>query len=69
MNSSTDHRLKEYVEYVRNTGQRPLATAAFDEDWEPVGPSVRRDMLAAGLIEEALGALMLTDKGEALLHD
>jgi hypothetical protein len=56
--------MKQYVQYVRNTGQRPLPTAAFDEDWEPAGPMIRRQMLEAGLIEEWGGALMLTDKGD-----
>lgn len=59
--------LKQYAQYVRNTGQRPLACAAFDDDWEPIGPMVRREMLAAGLIEEWDGGLMLTEKGDALL--
>jgi hypothetical protein len=59
--------LRRYVEYIHNTGQRPLSCAAFDEDWEPVGPRVRDEMRALGLIEAWGGALMLTDKGEALL--
>jgi hypothetical protein len=43
--------LEKYVEYIRNTGQRPLAVAAFDEDWEPIGPMVRADMMKADLIQ------------------
>lgn len=56
--------LKEYVEYIVNTGRRPLATEMFDEDWEPIGPMVRAEMQGAGLIDQGLGGLMLTDKGE-----
>lgn len=52
-------RLRRYVEYIDNTGQRPLACSAFDEDWEPIGPQIRRDMIEAGLIEEYDGWLML----------
>jgi hypothetical protein len=59
---------KRYAEYIQNTAQRPLAASAFDDDWEPIGPKVRREMGASGLIEEWGGALMLTEKGESLLH-
>ena len=51
--------LRKYVEYIHNTGQRPLACAAFDDDWEPIGPMVRKDLVKAGLIEEHEGYLML----------
>lgn len=61
--------LKQYVKYVRNTAQRPLAIAAFDDDWEPVGPRVRADLERAGLIEQSMGALMLTNAGEAIADD
>ena len=44
-------RFKQYIEYINNTGQVPLATAAFDEDWEPIGPRVRADMVKADLIQ------------------
>jgi len=59
-----DH-LNKYCKYVRNTNNRPLAAAFFDEDWEPIGPNLRADMERRGLIEQALGGLMLTDAGEA----
>lgn len=58
--------LRKYAEYVRNTEKRPLATSAFDEDWEPAGPMIRRQMVEAGLIEEWGGGLMLSDEGERL---
>lgn len=41
---------KKYVQYIKNTGRVPLAVAMFDEDWEPIGPMVRRDMVEEGLI-------------------
>lgn len=45
-------RLKQYVDYIRNTGQKPLSTAAFDDDWDPIGPLLRKEMTALGLIYE-----------------
>ena len=51
--------LKQYVDYIKNTGRVPLAIADFDEDWEPIGPTIRRDMVRAGLIEEWEGGLVL----------
>lgn len=42
--------LKQYVDHIRNTGQVPLLVSMFDDDWEPIGPRVRKDLLAAGMI-------------------
>ncbi len=42
--------LQKYVDYIKNTGQVPLKVAHFDDDWEPIGPTVRRDLLGANLI-------------------
>jgi len=61
-----DH-LRKYVQYIHNTGQSLLPIDAFDDDWEPIGPSVRRDLVAAGLIIETNGRVALHDKGIALL--
>ena len=58
--------LKEFAEYIVNTGRRPLAVDLFDDDWEPNGPKIRAEMEAAGLLEQSLGGLALTDKGESL---
>jgi hypothetical protein len=41
---------QKYVDYINNTGQRPLSVEAFDDDNDPIGPMVRRDMAAEGLI-------------------
>lgn len=57
--------LKQYVQYIRNTAQVPLKCEHFDEDWEPVGPMVRRDLVAAGWITEAHDGLRLTDAAPA----
>jgi len=58
------HRFHKYVEYIRNTGQPVLACSAFDDDWSPVGPMIRRDMEKNDIIEQAAGGLMLTRKAE-----
>lgn len=59
-------RFAQYCQYVRNTGRVILAAADFDDDWAPIGPSLRRDMEAAGLIAQEHDALYLTDLGETL---
>lgn len=41
---------QKYLDYIKNTGGSPTIEM-FDDDWEPIGPMVRRDMLKAGLIE------------------
>lgn len=61
--------LKKYLQYVRNTGNRPLAIIHFDDDWEPIGPTVRSDLMRYGLIEQHAGGLMLTVEAEAMLDD
>ena len=54
-----DPSLQRYVDYIRNTGRNPLEKAAFDDDWQPVGPSVREQLEAAGLIIQAGPVLSL----------
>ncbi len=51
------NKLLEYVDYIRNTGRVPLPIVMFDEDWEPIGPRVRADLVAAGLVAETEGGL------------
>ena len=63
------HFLQQYVQYIYNTKQCPLAVSAFDNDWEPIGPIVRRDLVASGLVTEWYGGIMLTDAGEAMLDE
>lgn len=42
---------QNYIDYLNNTNRLPLPVAQFDEDWEPIGPKIRRDMEAADLIQ------------------
>lgn len=46
-----NQRFQQYIEYINNTGQKPLSVSNFDEDWEPIGPRLRQDMSAADLIQ------------------
>lgn len=41
-------RLAQYVDYINNTAQVPLKTEDFDEDWDPIGPSVRGELVEEG---------------------
>lgn len=50
--------LQKYVDYIHNTGIT-LTTAQFDEDWEPIGPTVRRDLMRAGLCMEDEGYIIV----------
>jgi hypothetical protein len=43
-------RFQKYLDYIDNTGGAP-SVEEFDEDWEPIGPMVRRDMETAGLVK------------------
>lgn len=43
-------RFQQYIDYINNTGMGRVPIEIFDDDHEPVGPMVRADMQAAGLI-------------------
>lgn len=51
--------LGKYLEYIRNTGRRPLPIPIFDEDWEPAGPLIRKRLVAAKMIDEWGGGIMI----------
>lgn len=53
--------LQQYVDYIKRTGQVPLKTIHFDDDWDPIGPQVRKDLVAAGLTYEKDGGVYLTE--------
>jgi len=54
--------LEKYVSYIKSTGRSPLPVEMFDEDWEPIGPQVRRQLLTAGLVAQCAGGLVLVNK-------
>lgn len=58
--------LDKYVQYIKNTGLIPLRVSHFDEDWEPIGPQVRRDLVSAKMIKQHGGQIYLP--GDVSLH-
>lgn len=62
--SSNDY-LKQYLQYLENTGHADdgLPITQFDEDWEPIGPELRRDMLKLRWTAESSGKVFLTLTG------
>lgn len=57
----SDYYLR-YLDYVVNTGG--CTTDQFDEDWEPIGPQLRADLMPR-YIEMADGKMVLTQAGRA----
>lgn len=43
----------DYIKYLRNAGDGSVSISAFDEDWEPIGPRVRADLVREGRCYEA----------------
>ena len=70
---------KRALDYIRNNSgdlHGSVKVEWFDDDHEPIGPSLRGDLLHAGMIEEAIGpndveCIRMTDKGREELgkHD
>ena len=58
--------LIQYLQYVQNTGGN-ANIAQFDDDWEPIGPMLRRDLMPAYIFEKSDGKLALTEAGKAEL--
>lgn len=58
--------LKQYTQYIKNTGQVPLKIEHFDDDWAPIGLTVRIALRDNGLVTEEADGLRLTRKGESL---
>lgn len=59
--------------YIINTGQVPLRTVDFDDDWSPVGDAYRAELLESDLItiiepseENGQGGITLTVSGHVL---
>jgi hypothetical protein len=49
-----------YLDYIKNAGGSPKVEW-FDDDYEPVGPTVRSDMEKAGLIRTVNGRLEIIE--------
>lgn len=55
---------EQYLRYIENVGGRSTVKA-FDEDWAPIGPKLRRDL--SEFILEEQGILILTRAARAAL--
>jgi hypothetical protein len=47
------------IDYINNTGSTILPIKVFDEDHEPIGPTLRSEMKRLGIIEETEGMVVL----------
>ncbi len=54
--------LMKYIEYITNTGGSPTV-GQFDDDWEPIGPMVRKDLLEEGMITVVDGTITAVEGG------
>ncbi len=50
---------EKYIEYIKRTGGSPKIKW-FDDDFEPIGKTIRKEMKKAGLIVEKDGKIKLT---------
>jgi hypothetical protein len=59
----------EALQYIQNTGGI-VSIKNFDEDHEPIGPSLRNDLWKNELIEHSMGGTMisLSSKGRIAVH-
>lgn len=53
--------LVRYLQYVHNTGGN-CTIAIFDDDWEPIGPMLRAELMPK-YVTEFLGKVVLTPAG------
>lgn len=59
--------LIQYLQYVQNTGGN-ATVAQFDDDWEPIGPMLRGELMPTYITEMPDGKLALTEAGKAALQ-
>jgi len=58
---------KQYLQYVINAGGPTIEQ--FDDDWEPIGPRLRKQLSDEGLIDESDHSVRLTALGKASLQN
>jgi hypothetical protein len=58
--------MKKAIQYIRNTGET-ATVAQFDDDHEPIGPSLREDIEKYFTVEG--GVMKLTHLGRAVLGE
>lgn len=65
MQTVSEHQ-KQYLQYVVNAGGN-ATVATLDDDFEPIGPMIRRDLMPTFMVEQDDGKLALTDAGREAL--
>ncbi|HEX2556714.1 MAG TPA: hypothetical protein VHK86_00190 [Nitrososphaera sp.] len=55
--------LIQYLQYVKNTGGNANINQ-FDDDWEPIGPMLRAELIPTYIVEGPDRNLVLTEKGK-----
>jgi len=59
--------LKKYLQYVVNTDGN-ASIDDFDDDWEPIGPLLRSELVPVYMVAGENGKLKLTAEGIAALE-
>ena len=49
-----------YLQYIFNAGGNPLIEW-FDDDWEPIGPQIRKELEDLGLAYEVDGRIHIVE--------
>ena len=67
MTQTVSEHQKQYLQYVINTGGN-ATVETLDDDYEPIGPMIRRDLMPKFIVEGADGKLDLTKAGREALN-
>lgn len=59
--------LRKYVQYIQNANFAQSKIIHFDDDWLPVGQSIRTSLISRGLAFEDEDLIMLTTNGRELI--
>lgn len=54
--------LIQYLKYIVNAGNN-VTIANFDDDWDPIGPMLRKELIPVYIIEGPDEKLVLTSEG------
>jgi hypothetical protein len=52
-------RFVQYVDYINNTALEPLPLECFDEDWDPIGQTIRDELKKHEIIQVRNGGIYL----------
>lgn len=63
-----DHLLK-YVDYIKKTGKNSISKEVFDDDWSPIGPLIRNELMKDGFIYNGDGKSLAILEGICLRPD